>query len=147
MSEENKAVVRRFLDALWNQADFGTVDGLLARNYDGHSSTVIHGPGGAKQFVIEMRGAFPDLAFRVADQIAEDNRVATRWTLHGTHREEFQRIPASGRPIQMNGITIFRLEDGKLVEGWTVEDQLGVFQQLGVLPPHGLTVQGVEVLQ
>jgi len=148
MSEENKAVVRRFLDALWNRADFEVVDSLIARDYAGHSSTVIHGPDGARQFVMELRAAFPDFEFRVADQIAEGDRVATRWTLHGTHRGEFQGIPASGRPIQMNGVTIFRLADGKLVEGWTVEDQLGVLQQLGVLPPPGLTVRRVaEVLQ
>ena len=141
MSEENKAVVRRFLDALWNRADFEVIDSLIARDYESHSSTVIHGPDGARQLVIELRAAFPDFEFRVADQIAEGDHVATCWTIYGTHRGRFQGIPASGRPIRMNGITMFRLAEGKLVEEWIAEDQLGVLQQLGVLPPPGLTLR------
>lgn len=134
MSDNNKETVRRFLDALWNNNDFASVDELLASDYHGHSSTVIDGPEGAKQFVSVLRSAFPDYQFIVADQIAEGDRVATRWVMRGTHHAEFQGIPASGRQMTMTGITIFRLAGGKLIDGWTNEDQLGMLQQIGAIP-------------
>lgn len=134
MSEKNKMVVRRFLDALWNRQAFAVVEEILAGDYDGHSSTVIHGPEGAIAFVPVARAAFPDYRFEVLDQIAEGDRVATRWRIHGTHEGPFQGAPASGRRVELTGITIFRLADGRLVEGWTNEDQLGLMQQIGAVP-------------
>jgi steroid delta-isomerase-like uncharacterized protein len=134
MSEENKAVARRFLDELWNRSNFAVVGELLARDYDGHSSTVIHGPDGAVGFIPVMRAAFPDFRCEVLDQIAEGDKVATRWKLVGTHEGPFQGMPPSGRRVEMAGITIFRLAGGRLVEGWTNEDALGLLQQIGAVP-------------
>lgn len=133
MSEENKAIARRFLDALWNQVDFTVVDDLVASDYDGHSSTEIHGPDGAKEFVPTLREAFPDFHFTVADQISEGDKVVTRWIAGGSHKGEFQGMPASGRQVTMTGITIFRIANGKLIEGWTSEDMLGFLRQLGAI--------------
>ena len=134
MSEKNKAVARRFLDELWNRSNFAVVDGLLARDYDGHSSTVIRGPEGAVAFIPQARVAFPDFQFEVHDQIAEGDKVATRWKVVGTHEGSFQGVPPSGKRIEMTGITIFRLANGKLVDGWTNEDLLGLLQQIGAVP-------------
>jgi steroid delta-isomerase-like uncharacterized protein len=134
MSEENKAVARRFLDELWNRSNFAAVGELLARDYDGHSSTVIHGPDGAVAFIPVMRAAFPDFRCEVFDQIAEGDKVATRWKLVGTHEGPFQGMPPSGRRVEMAGIAIFRLAGGRLVEGWTNEDALGLLQQIGAVP-------------
>lgn len=134
MSEKNKAVARYFLDALWNRSDFDVVDELLARDYDGHSSTVIRGPDGAMAFIPVARAGFPDFRFEVLDQIAEGDKVATRWRVIGTHEGPFQGAPPSGRRVEMTGMTIFRLADGRLVEGWTNEDQLGLLQQVGSIP-------------
>jgi steroid delta-isomerase-like uncharacterized protein len=126
MSERNKELAGHFLHALWNHGDFERVDQMLADDYDGHSSTVIRGPEGAMAFVPRLRSAFPDYQFTVQDQIAEGDKVATRWTIRGTQDGEFQGIPPSGEQVEMGGITIFRIADGKLIEGWTNEDVLGL---------------------
>jgi steroid delta-isomerase-like uncharacterized protein len=130
MRKENKAVVRRFLEELWNQSNFTVVDELLASDYDGHSSTVIRGAEGAMAFIPTLRAAFPDFQFRVLDQIAEGDRVATRWKLSGAHEGTFQGVPPSGKRVEMTGITIFRLADGKLIDGWTNEDVWGCCSRL-----------------
>jgi steroid delta-isomerase-like uncharacterized protein len=134
MSEQNKTIARRVLDALWNQEHFAFVDEMVASDYDGHSSTVFHGPDGAIQFVPKMRHAFPDFRFTVEEQIAEADRVVTRWTIRGTHEGEFQGVPASGRHMTMTGITVFRVANGKLIEGWTNEDLLGLMVRIGAIP-------------
>jgi steroid delta-isomerase-like uncharacterized protein len=130
MQDNNKAIARRFLDELWNRENFVAVDQLLASDYDGHSSTEIRGPDGSKKFVSKLRIAFPDFQFKVVDQVAEGDKVATRWKICGTHEGEFQGMPPSGKRIEMTGITIFRIAGGKLIEGWTNEDALGVLQQI-----------------
>jgi steroid delta-isomerase-like uncharacterized protein len=134
MLQKNKSIAQRFLDALWNTQNYAVVDELLASDYDGHSSTVIDGPEGAKQFVPILRSAFPDFKFTVVDQVAEGDRVATRWIIRGTHHGEFQGVPPTGRKVEISGITIFRVADGVLVDGWTNEDLLGLLQQLGAAP-------------
>ncbi len=137
MSEEKKAIAKRFLHELWNRSNFELVDQMLASASDGHSSTVIRGPEGAMAFVPSLRSAFPDLRFTVLDQIAEEDKVATRWKLDGTHEGAFQGVPPSGERMEMTGITIFRIANGKLIEGWTNEDQLGMMQQLGLVSEPG----------
>jgi steroid delta-isomerase-like uncharacterized protein len=137
MREENKAIARRFLDELWNRSNFVLVDQLLATDYDGHSSTEIRGPEGAMEFVPRLRLAFPDFQFSILDQLAEADKVATRWTIRGTHEGEFQGMPPNGKRIEMTGITIFRIANGRLIEGWTNEDVLGMLQQLGAVPKPG----------
>lgn len=134
MLDKNKAIARRFLDELWNRGNFRAVDQLLASDYDGHSSTEIQGPDGAKEFVSGLRIAFPDFQFEVLDQVSEGDEVATRWIISGTHEGEFQGMPPSGKRIEMTGITIFRIADGKLIEGWTNEDVLGMLQQIRAVP-------------
>lgn len=134
MRDRNKAIARRFLDELWNRSNFAVVDELLASDYDGHSSTVIRGPEGAVAFIPTVHAAFPDFQFKILDQIAEGDKVATRWKLSGTHEGAFQGAPPSGKRVEMTGITIFRVADGRLIEGWTNEDQLGLLQQIGAIP-------------
>jgi steroid delta-isomerase-like uncharacterized protein len=80
-----------------------------------------------------LRQAFPDLQITVEDQIAEGDKVATRWRGRGTHQGDFLGIPSTGRPMEIAGITIFRLADGKIVESWGNPDNLGMLVQLGVI--------------
>jgi steroid delta-isomerase-like uncharacterized protein len=134
MSEHNKMIARRVLDALWNREDFDTVDALVAADYDGHSSTVFDGQNGAKQFVPEFRLAFPDFQFVIEDQVADADQVATRWLLRGTHKGTFQGIQPTDKQILMTGITIFRIASGRIIDGWTNEDVLGLMQQIGAIP-------------
>ena len=133
MREKNKAVVRRFLEELWNRNNFAVAEEFLAHDYDGHSSTVIKGMDGAVAFIPRLREAFPDFRFQVRDQLAEGDKVATRWNLSGTHLGPFQGVAPSGRRVEMTGITIFRLADGKLIDGWTSEDVWGFLKQIGAV--------------
>jgi steroid delta-isomerase-like uncharacterized protein len=134
MSKQNKMIAYRLLDELWNRENFAVVDELVASDYDGHSSTEFHGPEGAMQFVSEVQKAFPDFQFIIEDQIAEGDKVATRWTARGTHQGEFQGMSPTGNQMTMSGITVFRIANGKLIDGWTNEDVLGLLQQLGAVP-------------
>lgn len=83
-----------------------------------------------------MRAAFPDARFTIEDMIAEDDKLADRYTISGTHQQPFLGIPATGKRIHLTGITIVRIADGKITERWAVTDQLGLLQQLGALPPE-----------
>ena len=137
MSAQNKMIERRLIEEVWNQGNFSVVDEVVARDYIGHSSTPAgetHGPAGYKQFYAALREAFPDFQVTVEDQIAEGDKVVTRWTARGTHLGEFQGIPPAGRRGAITGITIDRIANGKVVECWTNADDLGLLRLLGVVP-------------
>lgn len=135
MSDQNKALMRRGIEEVWSQGKFDILDELVASDFVGHMAPVDnHGPEGVKQYFSTLRAAFPDLHFTIEDQIAEGDRVATRWTARATHKGEFQGVPPTGRQGVVTGITISRVADGKVVEGWTNLDELGLLQQLGVIP-------------
>jgi steroid delta-isomerase-like uncharacterized protein len=137
MSEQNKILERRLVEEVWNQGNFAVIDELVARDYLGHSTmpaNETHGREGYRQFYAGLRQAFPDILFTVEDQVAEGDRVVTRWTARGTHVGEFQGIPPTGRHGIITGITIERIANGKVVECWTNADDLGMMRLLGVLP-------------
>lgn len=102
-------------------------------DHDPTNST--HDREGVRQFTIALRTAFPDVLCTVNDIVAEGDKVAARFPLWGTHRGEFMGVPATGRRIEMSGIDIVRFEAGKAAEHWGEFDQVGMFQQLGVVPP------------
>lgn len=136
MSEQNKMLIRRAIEEVWNQGNFAVVDELVADDYLGHSSIPAeetHGREGYKQFYTTLRQAFPDLWFTIEDQISEGDRVVSRWTAHGTHKGELQGLPPTGKQAAITGITIERVANGKVVECWTNADDLGLMRQLGVI--------------
>jgi steroid delta-isomerase-like uncharacterized protein len=138
MSQHNRMLVRRAIEEVYNRGDLAIVDELVASDFVIHSpSEEIHGPAGAKQFVAGLRAAFPDLHVTIEDQMADGDRVATRWTAGGTHTGAFQGIPPTGKQARMTGINIDRIANGKVVECWTNADELGLLQQLGVVPTPG----------
>lgn len=142
MSEHYKILERRLIEEVWSQGNFAVVDELIASDYLGHSSTPgaesakgeTLGREGYRQFYTALRQAFPDLQVTVEDQIAEGDRVVTRWTARGTHQGEFRGIPPSGKHGVISGITIDRVANGKVVECWTNADDLGMMRLLGVVP-------------
>ena len=134
MSEHNKKLVRETFEAIWNRGDFAAFDECFAADYVGHSTAELEGLESARQFVASMRSAFPDFQYTVEDEIAEGDRVVNRWTVSATHEGEFQGIPPTGKPVRITGISIYRVADGRLVEGWTSADMLGLLQQLGAMP-------------
>ena len=135
--EENKAAFRRYVEEVSNEGNLDLVDELFDRYVshqpDGHTEQ--RDPEDVKRFIGEFREAFPDFHSTIEDQIAEEHKVATRWTMRGTHQGEFRGITPTGNRITVTGIGIFRFsEEGKVVESWDNFDQLGMMQQLGVIP-------------
>ena len=142
-SEENKAVFRRYVEEVGNEGRLELADEIfdryLAHQADG--SVLERGPEDVKRFMGEFRQAFPDFHSTVEDQIAEGDRVVTRWTMRGTHEGEFRGIPPTGSKLEITGIGIFRFSEGKVVESWDNFDQLGMMRQLGAIPSSGQSQQ------
>jgi steroid delta-isomerase-like uncharacterized protein len=137
MSEQNKAISRRLVEEAFNEGKLDVVDELVAPdfiNHDPASPEEIRGPEGLKDFVRTYRTAFPDIRVRIEDQIAEGDKVVSRWSGNGTHKGELMGMPASGKQATVTGISIDRLEGGKIIESWNNWDTLGMLQQLGVVP-------------
>lgn len=133
MSEENKAIVRRFLDELHNKRNLAIVDELAMPNYTGHGGGAST-PEEVKQDASRRAAAFPDIQLTIEDQIAEGDKVVTRWTMRGKHQGEFQGIAPTGKEVTMTGTFIHRIEGGKLAERWVNADQTAMLQQLGAIP-------------
>jgi steroid delta-isomerase-like uncharacterized protein len=135
MSNENKVLLQQFFDELFTQGDLNVADELVAANYLNHNAVPGETPGraGLKQFVSYLHHAWADLNFAVEDQVAEGDKVTTRFTITGTHQGEFVGIPATGKPIRVQAINIHRVANGQIQEGWLEWDTLGMMQQLGVL--------------
>ena len=135
MTEQNKRLMRRDVEEVWNGANYALVDEIVASDYAGHQPrNEAKGQEGYKQFFVMLRSAFPDIHFTIEDQIAEGDRVMARWTAHATHKGVFQGIPPTGKQGVVTGMTIYRVANDKVVEGWTNVDELGMMQQLGIIP-------------
>ncbi len=135
MSRENKTIVRQTIEDVWNRRNLDVVDERFASDYIGHTFAEIHGPDGVKErFVSPLSRAFPNLRFTIDDEIAEGDRVVQRWTARGTHDGEFQGILPTGKDVTITGISLFRVANSKIVEGWTNADMMGLMQQLGASP-------------
>jgi steroid delta-isomerase-like uncharacterized protein len=137
MSEQNKAVVRRLFEQLWNKGDLSVADQLFTPNYDHHDPStpdVGRGPESEKRRATLYRTAFPDLRLTVEDIIAEGELVVARWSCRGTHKGDLSGIAPTGRQFTISGVSIARIAGGKMAEGWINWDALGLMQQLGVVP-------------
>jgi steroid delta-isomerase-like uncharacterized protein len=134
-AEENKAVARRFIDAL-NQGDLPTALGMLAPNYldTDAPAGIPRGPEGWQQTHRVFFDAFPDLQITIADQIAEGDRVMSHWTARGTHTGELLGLPPTGKAVTVTGVSVGRIADGLFVENLDVVDRLGMLQQVGAIP-------------
>jgi len=137
-TEENKGIVRRMIEEGVNERDLALFDELYAPDFLYHlGSTTIEGVEAYKQFNLMSFTAFPDLRFTIEDQIAEGDKVVTRWLVSGTQKGPFQGIPPTGKHVTVTGVGINRFANGKIVENWTNMDFLGILQQLGVVPVPG----------
>ena len=138
LSETNKTVSRRLFEEVWNKGNLAVLNELIANDHvnsgPGTLPGLPTGPEGAKQFVMMYRNAFPDTHFTIDEQIAEGDKVVTRWTAHGTHKGELLGIPATGKSSTVTGISVDRIVNGKIAESWGIFDQFGMMQQLGVIP-------------
>ena len=127
----NKALVRRFYKEVYVDWNMALVDEVVSPRFTSHDwpegST---GPQAFRDYYAAMRSAVPDARYEVDDLIADGDRVAVRWRLLGTHEGDFGGIPASGRPITLKGIAIYRVADGKLMERWVVSDLHGLLEEI-----------------
>ena len=140
-AEENKALVRRFVEEVQSAGNIDVVDELCSPEFVNHSAPPGVPPNceGVKQLTAMFRRAFPDSYFTVEDMIAEGDKVATHKTFHGTHEGEFMGMPPTGRRVSMELIDIVRISEGRVVEHWSMGDSLGMMQQLGIIPQPGGT--------
>jgi steroid delta-isomerase-like uncharacterized protein len=132
--EQHKALVRRYIESVWNQGDPTLIDELVAPDYIQHAQGVPPGRAGVKQFFAALRPAFPDIHNTIEDMIAEGDKVVWRSTIRGTHSGPFRGIPPTGKQVTITAINILRLQNGQFVENWGEQDNLGLLQQLGVIP-------------
>lgn len=134
MSEMNKTIARQAMQALSDR----DLDGVVARaapeaRFYGWAPEPLNSDG-YKGFMSALLAALPDSQVVVDDVIAEGDKVAVRHRLQGTHQAELQGVPATGRNVDVNGIVIFRIENGMIAEAWLNADIMGMMQQLGVVP-------------
>jgi steroid delta-isomerase-like uncharacterized protein len=138
LTETNKTVSRRFLEEVWNKGNLALLNEIIAKDHinsgPGALPGLPTGPEGTKQLVMVYRNAFPDVHFTIDEQIAEGDKVVTRWTAHGTHQGELVGIPATSKSTTVTGINLDRIANGKIAESWGIFDQFGMMQQLGVIP-------------
>ena len=136
MSATNKTIIRRFFEELFNTGDLSVADEIVGATYLNHNPVPGETPGreGLKAFVAHLRASFSDIHFAVEDQIAEEDKVVTRWSVTGTQQGEFAGVPATGKSVHVSAINIHRLSDGQIHEAWLQWDALGMMQQLGAMP-------------
>jgi len=127
-----KELVSRELLA-WNEGRIEVINEIFAPTYVNHFTGET--PAALKQKVAAVRVAFPDVQVAIDDQMVEGDRVVSRWTARGTQEGEFMGAPATHKRMEQTGISIMRVQEVKIVEGWSRADDLGLLQQLGALPP------------
>ena len=137
MSEKNKAIAARIPLEAFNQGKLEVIDELIADNSIDHGELppgMPPGKEGVKLLIKSLRGAFPDFKIKIGLQVAEGDLVVQQATATGTMKGEFAGMPPSGKTATWEAIHITRIKDGKIVEHWQVQDQLGMLQQLGFIP-------------
>ena len=126
--EENKALVRREQEELWNHTgNLDAAEELFAPEQ----------AEAARQEAADFRQGFPDVVSTIEDLIAEGEKVAARWRARATHRGEYVGVPPTGREVEFTGISVYRIEGGKIAQSWTVEDELGLMRQIGAVAEPG----------
>jgi steroid delta-isomerase-like uncharacterized protein len=124
---------RRIFEEVWNQKNRDAIDEVIATDYvhhDPQAADIPPGIDGYKQFVERYMSAFPDLKMKIEDEVIAGDSIVTRWTATGTQTGELPGRPPTGGKISVQGITIARLRDGKIVESWNNWDALGMTLQL-----------------
>jgi steroid delta-isomerase-like uncharacterized protein len=136
-TEEHKALARRELEEIFvAEGNLEAAEEIYAPNYISHQPAGdedIRGVEAIKQFAAGMREAFPDLEITIEDQIAEGDKVVTRFRTRGTHQGELWGMPPTGKEVEVTSVSTNRIEGGKIAEHWTSADRLGMMQQLGVI--------------
>lgn len=137
---ENEEIVRRLVAEVWVEGNLDLVDELVADDFVGHSNLVpgpIHGRDEYTRFISKISAGLSDAEYTFEDVIARDDKVAVRGSSTGVHDGEFRGIEPTGKEIEIEGMYIARIEDGRIVESWGQNDMLGALRQLGVVELPG----------
>jgi steroid delta-isomerase-like uncharacterized protein len=140
MSEaENRKLFQRYFDVVANEGNLDLADEIFASDYQHHDPAnpdprPVVGPQGVRDHLTSLRDAFPDLIFDIDDMVAEGDRIIVRWTARGTNTGDYFGMPATGKSIEITGMNTWRTRDGQAIEGWVNRDDMGLLQQLGVVP-------------
>lgn len=143
--EHNKVLVRRLMEEDISQGDAQVAAAIIHPDFVDHTNPpgMQHGLEGHNAIVQLFRTVFPDLMWHIDDLIAEGDKVVARTTMRGTHLGSFFGVPPSGKTVEMTGVHILRIADGRIIEHWGNNDDLGLMRQLGAVPaPVEATVSG-----
>src|SRR5215467_1660693 len=140
MPTDNKSIVRRMYEEVWNKRNLEAAKELIAPShavqlFDAADSGV--GPEAYARNVVQFVRAFPDLKFTVLDMVGENEKVVALWNISGTHKGEFRGIAATGKKVSVDGITISQLADGKIIDSYVSLDLWSMMQQLGAIAEVG----------
>jgi predicted ester cyclase len=140
--EDGKRLVRMFVDELWNERRLELASTIFDENSHTHQLqsglpivAIPRGPAAIKAHISDWVSAFPDLRFNIEQMISEGDRVFSQLTIEGTQTGQWLGIPPTGIRVNIRMTTIHRIQSGKIIEDWVLVDSLGLFQQLGALPP------------
>jgi steroid delta-isomerase-like uncharacterized protein len=143
MSTENKSIVRRLYEEVWNERKLDVVDELISPSHALHDPNVTGsqiGPDAYQRHVARITTAFSDLHFIIEDIICEKDKLVVSWIVSGTHKGEYEGIPPTDKKISVEGITIHHIASGKILDSYASWDGLGLMRQLGHVPPLGKTI-------
>jgi steroid delta-isomerase-like uncharacterized protein len=137
-SEKNRAILTQFIDEVWNKGNFEHLGDFIDLQY-----TIHHDPGDRwesqtldlatfKKRVIISRTIFPDLFFTLQEFITEEDKIVISWVFQGSQKGDLPKLPATGKHVNVSGMTIYYFNDGKITGHWQVFDRLGLLEQLGV---------------
>jgi steroid delta-isomerase-like uncharacterized protein len=140
MSEDaNRKLFQRYFVEVANGGKLDLADEIFAPDYLHHDPAnpdprPVVGPQGVRDHLTSLRGAFPDLVFEVDDMVADGDGIVVRWTARGTNTGDYFGMPPTGKPIEITGMNTWRTSNGQAIEGWVNRDDMGLLQQLGVIP-------------
>jgi steroid delta-isomerase-like uncharacterized protein len=137
MSMESVAISRRLIEEVWNNRRLEVINELIASthtNHDPNTPDLGNGPEGYKRLVSLYTTAFPDLRLTIEDTVSEDDKLVISWNVSGTHKGDLKGIPPTNKKMSVEGITISRHANGKILDSRVSWDALGMMQQLGVVP-------------
>jgi len=140
MPTDNKSIVRRMYEEVWNKRNLEVAKELISPS---HAMQLIDlpdsgiGPEAYARNVVQFVRAFPDLKFTVLDMVEENEKVVVLWNISGTHKGEFRGVAPTGKKVSVDGITISQLADGKIMDSYVSLDLWSMMQQLGAIPATG----------
>ena len=139
-AEQNKAIIRRWIEEAWNQGKVELADEFYAADFTAIDADdperVLQGPADIKEYFMRLRGAFPDIHFTIDQLFAEGDKVVGSFTIRGTHQGYYGAIAPTGKKVVFKAVDIWRFANGRIAERCIASiDRLGLLQQLGAIPP------------